>query len=142
MIDISRNKIKELLSELDYGEGCYLAFVTAEGQEISNDENFLVPSVEKLDYEKESSYLNYDGKQYFCMTITSEMNGSHIVALVPKSYITKSSDSIRTLTMSLVLVACLIAFALATILIRNISRNIRKNILTVWRIIRKSITSC
>lgn len=140
VIDISRDKVKELLSELDYGEGCYLAFVTAEGQEISNDENFSVPSVEKLDYEKESSYLNYDGKQYFCMTITSEMNGSHIVALVPKSYITKSSDSIRTLTMSLVLVACLIAFALATILIRNISRNIRKNIVRLDEVSQGDLT--
>ena len=140
VIDISKDKIKELLSELDYGEGCYLAFVTAEGQEISNDENFSVPSVEKLDYEKESSYLNYDGKQYFCMTITSEMNGSHIVALAPKSYITKSSDSIRTLTMSLVLVACLIAFALATILIRNISRNIRKNIVRLDEVSQGDLT--
>ena len=125
---------------MDYEEGCYLAFVTAEGQEISNDENFSVTSVEKLDYEKESSYLNYDGKQYFCMTITSEMNGSHIVALVPKSYITKSSDSIRTLTMSLVLVACLIAFALATILIRNISRNIRKNIVRLDEVSQGDLT--
>ena len=34
VIDISRDKIKELLSELDYGEGCYLAFV--KGQPMTN----------------------------------------------------------------------------------------------------------
>ena len=62
------------------------------------------------------------------------------MALVPKSYITKSSDSIRTLTMSLVLVACLIAFALATILIRNISRNIRKNIVRLDEVSQGDLT--
>lgn len=140
VIDISKDKIKELLSELDYGEGCYLAFVTAEGKELSNDDSFSVASVENLDYEKPSSYLNCNGNQYFCMTIGSEVNGSHIVALVPKSYITKSSDNIRILTMGLVIVACLIAFVLATILIRNIGRNIKKNIVRLDEVSKGDLT--
>lgn len=140
IIDVSRDKIKELLSELDYGEGCYLAFTTAEGQEVSNDENFSVASIENLDYEKANSYLSYEGNRYFCMTIASEVNGSHIVALVPNAYITKSSDNIRTLTMGLVIVACLIAFALATILIRNIGKNIKRNIVRLDEVSQGDLT--
>lgn len=128
VIDISRDKVKELLSKLDFGKGCYLAFVTAEGQELSNSKAFSVDSVKNLNYEKSCSYLNYKGKNYFCMTVGSKVNGSHIVALVPKAYITKSSDNIRILTMGLVIVSCLLAFTLATVLIRNITRNIKKNI--------------
>lgn len=140
VIDISRDRVLELLSELDYGEGCYLAFVTAEGQELSNDENFSVASIENLDYEKPSSYLRYNGNSYFCMTIESEVNGSHIVVLVPKAYITKSSDNIRTLTMGLVIVSCLIAFVLATILIRNIGSNIKKNIVRLDEVSQGDLT--
>lgn len=140
VIDVSKNKIKELLSELDYGEGCYLSFVTAEGLEVSNDENFSVTSVENFDYEAESGYLTYDGRRYFCMTIASEVNGSHIVALVPKAYITKSSDNIRVLTMGLVIVACLVAFVLATILIRNIGKNIKKNIVRLDEVSQGDLT--
>ena len=140
VIDVSKDKIKELLSELDYGEGCYLTFVTAEGQELSNDENFSITSIDNLNLDKPSGYINYNGSRYFCMTIASEINGSHIVALVPKSYITKSSDSIRTLTMTLVLVACIVAFLLATILIRNIGRNIKKNIVRLDEVSQGDLT--
>lgn len=140
VIDVSKDKIKELLSELDYGEGCYLTFITAEGQELSNDENFSITSIDNLNLDKPSGYINYNGSRYFCMTIASEINGSHIVALVPKSYITKSSDSIRTLTMTLVLVACIVAFLLATILIRNIGRNIKKNIVRLDEVSQGDLT--
>lgn len=128
VIDISKTAVKELLSELDFGEGCYVAFVTAEGEELTPNDSFSVASVEGIDFEKPTGYINYEGNKYFCMNIGSESTGSHIVALVPKSHITKSSDNIRTLTMTLVIVACIVAFILATILIRNIGRNIKKSI--------------
>lgn len=140
VIDISKEKIRELISGLDFGEGCYVAFVTAEGQELALDDAFSVADVSNIDYEKPTGYIDYNGSHYFCMTIGSEVNGSHIVALVPKSYITKSSDSIRTLTMSLVVIACIVALLLATILIRNIGRNIKKSIVRLDEVSQGDLT--
>jgi methyl-accepting chemotaxis protein len=62
------------------------------------------------------------------MQALSEVNGSRLVAIVPESYITASSDSIRTLTIFIILISVIIAIFIAAIIITGIAVNINRNI--------------
>lgn len=128
IIDVSRDAVADLLNQLDFGTGSYISFVTAEGAEISTDPEFSINNVEGIDWEKESDYIRYAGKTYFYMTVQSSVTGGRIVAMVPKSYITKSSTDIRNITMGMVIVACIAALFLSMFIITGISVNIKKSV--------------
>lgn len=141
VIDVSKTAVQELLQQLDFGEGSYVSFITAEGEEVSTDENFSVSSVEGVDWDKTSDYLRYNGKTYFYMTVQSSVTGGKLLALVPKSYITQSSDSIRNITMGMVIAACLVAVALSTIIIMVIGSNITKSVARLDRVSKGDLTA-
>ncbi len=140
VIDVSKEAVYNLISQLDFGEGSYISFVTADGAEVSTDENFSANAVEGIDWEKASDYIQYNGETYFYMTAQSTVTGGKILALVPKSYITQSSDSIRNLTMGLVVIACLVAVALGVVIIAVIGSNIKKSVEDLDRVSKGDLT--
>lgn len=140
IVDVSKEAVANLLAQLDFGEGSYVAFVTADGAEVSTDANFTVSSVEGIDLTKQSDYIEYNGETYFYMTAESSVTGGKILALVPKDYITQSSDSIRDITMGMVLLACLVAIVLAVVIISLISKNISKSVASLDKVSKGDLT--
>lgn len=128
VVDVSSEAVENLLAQLDFGPESYVSFLTAEGKEVSSDASFSAKAIDSLDWEKGSDYVEYQGQTYFYMTAVSQVTGGKMVAMVPKSYITKSSEEIRNITMALVIAACLVAVLAGTCVIAGISRNIRKSI--------------
>ncbi len=128
IVDVSEKAVKSLLAQLDFGPESYVSFVTAEGKEISSDAAFSAKELTMIDWEKESDYVEYQGQNYFYMTTVSEVTGGKMIAMVPKSYITKSSEEIRNITMAMVIVACFVAVILSSYMIAGISRNIRRSV--------------
>lgn len=140
VIDISSEAVARLLERLNFGEGSYVAYVTDGGKEVSTDPNFVAADVQGIDWKKSSDYIEYNGETYFYMTTPSYVSSGKLLALVPKSYITQSSDSIRTITMAMVLVACVVAAMLAIVIIKGISTNIRKSVSDLDRVSRGDLT--
>lgn len=138
--DVSKAAILDLLNQLDFGEGSYIAFITAEGVELSTDENFVAADVEGIDWEKQYDYVKYNGETYFYMTVPSSVTGGKMLALVPKSYITASSDSIRSMTVVLVILACVIALLLSAIIITGIGSNIKRSVVGLERVSKGDFT--
>lgn len=128
VVDISQKAVEDLLSQLDFGTGSYVSFLTAEGKEVSTSEDFSINNLGSIDLEKESAYTKYNGQIYFYMTAESTITGGRMVALVPKAFITKSSEDIRNITMGLVVVACAVAILLSLFIITGISGNISKSV--------------
>lgn len=128
VIDVSRDAVANLLAQLDFGEGSYVSFITADGNEISTDASFSINNLEGIDWEKQEDYMEYNGQTYFYMTVESSVTGGRILALVPRSYITKSSDDIRNITVGMVVVASIAALLLSMYIITGISGNIRKSV--------------
>lgn len=128
VIDISAEEVRSLLSQLDFGEGSYVTFVTAEGKEIGTDDTFSAASVEGIEEEKGYTYIEYNGETYFYMKVYSYVTGGQIIAMVPKANITQSSDAIRSITMGMVLLACVVAAVLSAVIIMGISKNIKKSV--------------
>lgn len=140
VIDISTDTVLELLNKLDFGTGSYVAFVTAEGKEVCTDPDFLTGNVEGIDWSKESDYINYNGETYFYMTARSFVSGGKLLALVPKDYITQNSDSIRDITMAMVLAACVIAVVLNIVIITGITGNIKRSVVDLDKVSRGDLT--
>ncbi len=141
IVDVSTQAVADLLARLDFGEGSYVSFITAEGEEVGTDENFSAGSVEGIDWEKTSDYIEYNGETYFYMTVQSSVTGGKLLALVPKSYITQSSDSIRSITMGMVVAACLVAVVLSAIIIMVIGSNITKSVARLERVSKGDLTA-
>lgn len=129
MIDISSSAIRKLMEQLDFGEGSHLAFITADGRELDLDETVRISEMDfYAQGEDTTRYVNYDGKEYFYMVRKSETTGGSFAVMVPKSTITQKADTIKNITMFMVLLACAAAVLLSTVIITGISSNIKKSI--------------
>lgn len=138
--DVSEKAVKNLIGEIDFGDGSIVAFVTAEGRELATDENFSIGSIEGIDWEKESDYISYHGEVYFYMTAQSEVTGARMLSLVPKAYITQSTEDIRNITVTLVILACIIAGVSGVFISHGITRNIKRSVAGLERVSRGDLT--
>jgi methyl-accepting chemotaxis protein len=124
IIDISKKKIVDTLSDIDYGKGCILGFITGDGREtLSNNDK--KPVFADLDYYKDSiksekkngySYQSYKGGEYLYTYSKVGETGAMVCALIPKSTILKQADSIRQLILVFVLLASILAVIVGTII--------------------------
>lgn len=140
IIDVSTETLMTLLSELNLGEGSIVSYSTVEGAELNTDPEFKLADVEGIDWEAGSGYTKYKGDTYFYITAVSEINGAKLVTLVPRSYITQSSDSIRNITVPLVIAACVVAVLLAAVIILIIGGNISKSVKDLNRVSEGDLT--
>lgn len=152
IVDVKREAVAELLGRLNFGEGSYVSFITAEGAEVTTDPDFVSANVEGIDWgdavegedtEKvngTTGYIDYNGENYFYMTVNSDVTGGKMLALVPKDYITQSSDEIRNITIPLIIVACIVAGLLATVIIMIIGTNISKSVSSLNRVSQGDLT--
>lgn len=128
LVDVSEKAIADLLSEVDLGPGSYVSFITAEGREVSSDASFSAKDLAQINWEGGADYVDYQGQKYFYMTAVSSVTGGRMIAMVPKSYITKSSEEIRNITLILVVIACAAALLISTCVIAGISGNIKRSV--------------
>lgn len=140
VVDIGSEAVADLMKQLDLGEGSYVTFITNDGAEVSTDPDFRIDNVPGLDLKKESDYIKYNGRTYFYMTAQSYVSGGKLLALVPKSSITQSSDAIRGITMAMVATACVIAVLLSAIIITGISKNIKKSVANLHKVSQGDLT--
>lgn len=141
VIDISKETILNLLNQLDFGEGSYVSFITNEGLEVGTNPDFIAGSVEGIDWNKQSDYIKYNGETYFYMTARSYESNAKLLALVPKSFITQSSDSIRNITMAMVVLACAVVAVLGITIITGISTNIKKSVVSLNKVSQGDLTT-
>lgn len=140
VVDVSRDNIANLLAQLDFGTGSYVSFTTAEGKEICTDPDFSVKELGEMNWENGSGYTNYQGKTYFYMTVESKTTGGRMTALVPKSYITQSSDAIWEITFGMVAAACVIAIVISLLIITGIGGNIKKSVKQLDEVSKGNLT--
>lgn len=136
LIDIDKAELESLLNGADLGDEAYIWFITPDGSEIATREgiSYADLNLESIDDETQATYIRHKGKTYYFMQAISEINNTRIAAIVPKSYITEASDSIKAMTILLVLVAVVIAVVLAFFIIMGITINIGKSVKRLDRV--------
>ncbi len=138
VIDYDSNAIADILRGLDLGEGSLSAFITSDGREIllENSEVVTDSAFSFLDqsYFTEAmaedaaiviDYVHYNGRQYLFMISKSNSNGSAICAMVPVSLVSAEADSIKYMTILMVIVTCLIAVFTGLLIIMGIVSTIQ-----------------
>ncbi len=137
VIDVNAETIASILDSLDFGDGSYVAIVTADGREIQADESITEIIfadedfyLEKLDSVEDSGseYINYNGKEYMFMHSKIGETGAIICALMPKSVITAQAEDIKNITIIIVVIACIVALGLGAIITLGISKEIANTI--------------
>lgn len=134
VIDVSTKGIRNLLSQLDFGENSQVSFVMDGGKEINCGSEIPILETdffregEEEDAEWFTQYVTYEQEEYFYMMCKSAIVDGYITVLVPKDNIVRSSVEIRNLTLLLVVSAMVLAIILGFFIISGISGNIGKSV--------------
>lgn len=140
VIDVSTKGIRNLLSELDFGENSQVSFVMDGGKEINCGSEIPILETDFFTEGKEedaewfTQYVTYDQEEYFYMMCKSEIVDGYITVLVPRDNIIRSSMEIRNLTLMLVVSAMVLAIILGFFIITGISGNIGKSVNSLRRV--------
>lgn len=134
VIDVSTKGIRNLLSQLDFGENSQVSFVMDSGKEINCGSEIPILETDffragkEEDAEWVTQYVTYEQEEYFYMMCKSAIVDGYITVLVPKDNIVRSSVEIRNLTLLLVVSATVLAVILGFFIISGISGNIGKSV--------------
>ncbi|MCR5255860.1 MAG: methyl-accepting chemotaxis protein [Acetatifactor sp.] len=144
LFDVQKSYIQELIDSVNLGDEAYIWFITPDGTEVCNKEGLsfaelgiVEPEMEESDEERDNTtaeYIKHKGKSYYLVQSNSTVNGSKLVAMVPRSFITRASDSIRNLTFLLVIIAVVIAAFIGLVIIVAISTNIGKSVKQLMKV--------
>ena len=166
IVDIKKDAIMSILGDLNLGEGSYVGIVTADNQELvvegkaltseteedkkNKDENIVKEKIyseqdfyqEALKSEEEngSDYVRYDGKTYLFTYQKIGTSGVMLCSLVPESIIVAQANSIRVLTIVMVLISCLIAMIVGTLISKGFSKSINQSIEELEKVSRGDLT--
>lgn len=132
VVDISQQAVQESLEKIDTSDGSILGFVTADGNEmvIKDEENTTEFSFSEQEFFREclakeelagTEYITYDGQEYYFTFAKSDKTGAAIAYLVPISHVTRSAESIKKITVILLIIACIVAALIGMFISFNIS---------------------
>lgn len=134
IIDVSKDQIKKALSQMNFGEGSIVGFVTGDGYEtLVNTKKTKVFS--NTSYYKKAiadskpfnhSYETYKGKDYLFLYSKVSDSGALLCAMVPKSTILKQANEIKDLSRIFILIACAITLLIGMTLTGSIGKEISK----------------
>lgn len=145
VVDIKPSSIQDLIGQIDLGEGSIVGFVTQNGRELISEniqegDNSILTEGEKVFYgqeffpdvaamtEDESGVqqVNFQGQKYQFFYSTSVRMGSTVCALVPVHAIVKQAETIRSLTVVLVVLACMIVVTIGILTVVGIQTNMSR----------------
>jgi methyl-accepting chemotaxis protein len=150
IIDVKADFVKNILSDLKFDKDGFLGLVTPDGKEMidyslkQEDPDFDVKALksekifvdqafykEAMDGEEVSGskYVDYKGSTYLFMYSKISDTGAVLCALLPKATISSQADSIKNVTMMIVVIACMITILIAAMLSPKIDRT-SKNIIS------------
>jgi methyl-accepting chemotaxis protein len=116
IIDVSKQKLLDMFTEYDLGEGSIIGFVTNDGREVvkgSEDNVFAMQSYYQSAIEAEEtsgfSYQQYNGKEYLFLYSRVGDMGASICALIPKSTILEQVSGVKALNTTFVTIAIIFA---------------------------------
>lgn len=165
--DINRNAIMNILTDLNLGQDSYVGLITADNEEFTVEGKTLVTGTEQgtdsdkasdvtseavytdqqfyedalhSEQESGSDYVRYDGKSYLFTYQKLGTTGIILCSLVPASTIVAAADSIRVVTIIMILVSCLIAIVVGTLISKGFSKSINKSIKELEKVSHGDLT--
>ena len=145
VIDLNPKAITDFLNQMDMGQGSIIGFVTAGGRELicenrGEGEESIVTEGENVFYgqdfymnaivdDKEltgTSEVHYNGDKYFFIYSRSADVGFNVCALVPMRIVTSQATEIKNMTITLVILACVIVVIVGSLITAGIENNMKR----------------
>lgn len=134
IIDVKMNVITEELKSLDLPSGSMVAFVSPDGREITpdgrtegfefTDKTYYKDAI-KAEKDQGDSYIVFNKSKYLFIYSKVGETGALLCALIPSAALTDKADSIKALTIIIVLIASGIALAMGVLVARGIGIEIK-----------------
>jgi len=136
VIDVDSRAIIDFLYGIELGEGSYVGYVTAGGREIAIDpthdtivdKNFhtkdFFPGPDADQFGVKT--ITFESKKYVLLHSIAEGTNATIFALVPYSLVTGQAESIKILTIILIVIATMIAVLFGVFIVHGIQQNMKK----------------
>ena len=166
VIDLNREEMENIVSELNTSEGSIVAFVTSDGDEVrgySDEEKELLKAKEKAGEEipEEPKYfagqdyyekvmaseettsvqqVHVDGKEYTFLMAKVSDTGCAICCLVPQSTIQEQASDIKSMTYILVFISIVISGVLGLMVSQGISRTITSILAQIKKVSQGDLT--
>ncbi len=168
IVDIKRDSILSILQDLNLGEGSYTGIITPDNQElviegkdltkVSDEEDGSAekadnvvkePMYSEQDFYQEalaseetsgSDYVRFKGKTYLFNYQKLGTTGIMLCSLVPQSVIVAQANSIRILTIVMVLISCIIAMLIGTWIAKGFSKSINLSIKELEKVSKGDLT--
>lgn len=143
VIDIKASTIEDFLKDIDLGEGSIVGFVTKNGSEIicenkPEEAESVLTEGEKVFFDQPffpaadteellgTSEVTFNGTDYMFFYGRSEVNGATVCALVPMKIITGQAETIKSITVGLVVLACIVVLAVGFLIVIGIQKNMKR----------------
>lgn len=148
-IDISKNEIEAFLRDLSLGDNSFVGIVTEDGSEVTifnqdldieEDSEVEIQQVDAdfsffeqtyysesivADQQIGSEYVDYNGQEHLFMYGKIGDTGVTICGMIPKASFMQQADDIRSTTVIVVVVACIVAVSIGIAISNGIGRNIK-----------------
>lgn len=139
IVDIKRNAMVDVLKNFDFGKGSYVAIITADGKEVAmecgaeeeieggvfSSTSFYADSVASEELSG-SGTVDYNGSEYLFIYQKSELTGLEMCTLIPSATVTGQAESIKTITVILVIAAAIIATLIGSFIAAGIQNNMKR----------------
>ncbi len=136
VIDMDRKSVTDILQSMNFDQTGSLAFVTADGKEITDsgtgqaseaifcDKDFYSKAVSS-DKESDAFNVEFQGKSSLFMYSRIGDTGAMVCAVIPQSTILKQVEKIKHVTVLIVIIACIIAVMIGLFISYGIDRTIK-----------------
>ncbi len=136
VIDIADSTVRQILEDLEFDRTGVAGMITEDGKEIiSGGEETDKETVfaDKDFYQKAfagneasgAEYVDYQGKSHLFIYTRIGETGAMLCAMIPKATILSQADSIRRVTVIIVIIACIIAVLTGAIISTGIDKAIK-----------------
>ncbi len=154
VFDISMGVVKDMLTQMDFGEGTVRAVVSPDGREIVSIQGREDEPVEDTWFAGQSFYENskeqeettgqnvtVNGKKYVYISTPVGSTGIMICSLIPRSNLMGQANTIRVITIIMVILAAAAAMATGGFISIGISREVKSMTLGISKMAEGDLSS-
>jgi methyl-accepting chemotaxis protein len=149
-VDVSMSVITDAMKTLELPENSYLAFISQDGKEITPEGNATEPIFTALkEYQNiqtstepnEHLTVIYEGEEHELIYSRIGDSGAVICAMIPSTYLLEQTNSIKNLTLMLVVLAAIFAVTIGVIVAYGFGKAITEMIHTLSRATEGDLTA-
>lgn len=153
ILDLDRDELENLLTQLEIGEGSIVSLVTQDGTEIYDGklevkegekyfygEDYYMEFVADEEQTTAQKFVKHDGKSYLLLMAKVGKTNAVVCSLIPESTINEQASEIKNVTMVLVIVSIVLSLALGMVIAQGMSNTISSILKQIKKVSQGDLT--